>query len=149
MAQVGEEVVVKDLGKLHQRIRVNPLTGEDDIDIVAVATQSLRQPRHLDSLLGHYPTNDLSYVQTLISHRSTVCNIQMARNIACPTLGFPLPHIRQTFHAVTNGLRNLSLMCVATDSTEDVWKLRVKDSCKRYYICSIVTFFLLYFILFW
>ena len=36
-AQVGEEVVVEDLGELHQRVRVNPLAGEDEIDVVAVA----------------------------------------------------------------------------------------------------------------
>ena len=35
-AQVGEEVVVEDLGELHQRVRVNPLAGEDEIDVVAV-----------------------------------------------------------------------------------------------------------------
>jgi len=35
-AQVGEEVVVEDLGELHQRVRVNPLAGENEIDVVAV-----------------------------------------------------------------------------------------------------------------
>jgi hypothetical protein len=91
----------------------------------------------------------LPYVQTLFAHRSTVCDIQMAWNFACPTLGFPLPNIRQAFHAVTNGLRNLSLMCFASDSTESVWKMRVKDSCKRYFICSIVSFLFFFYYLFW
>ena len=36
-AQVGEKVVAEDLGELHQRVRVNPLAGEDEIDVVAVA----------------------------------------------------------------------------------------------------------------
>ena len=36
-AQVGEEVVAEDLGELHQRVRVNPLAGEYEIDVVAVA----------------------------------------------------------------------------------------------------------------
>ena len=36
-AQVCEEVVVEDLGELHQGVRVNPLAGEDEIDVVAVA----------------------------------------------------------------------------------------------------------------
>lgn len=36
-AQVGEEVVAEDLGELHQRVRVNPLAGENEIDVVAVA----------------------------------------------------------------------------------------------------------------
>ena len=36
-AQVGEEVVAEDLGELHQRVRVNPLAGKNEIDIVAVA----------------------------------------------------------------------------------------------------------------
>ena len=36
-AQVCEEVVAEDLGELHQRVRVNPLAGKDEIDVVAVA----------------------------------------------------------------------------------------------------------------
>ena len=36
-AQVGEEIVAEDLGELHQGVRVNPLAGEDEIDVVAVA----------------------------------------------------------------------------------------------------------------
>lgn len=36
-AQVGEEVVAEDLGELHQRVRVNPLAGENEIHVVAVA----------------------------------------------------------------------------------------------------------------
>ena len=148
-AQVGAKVVVEDLGELHQRVRVNPLAGEDEIDVVAVAAQLLRQPRHLDPLPDYLPTDDLPYVQTLFAHCATVCDIKMAWNFACPTLGFPLPHIRQAFHAVTNGLRNLSLMCVASDSTESVWKMRVKDSCKRYFICSIVSFLFFFYYLFW
>ena len=39
-AQVGEEVVSEDLGELHQRVRVNPLAGEDEIDVVAVDPQN-------------------------------------------------------------------------------------------------------------
>ena len=74
-AQVGEELVAEDLGELHQRVRVNPLAGEDQIDVVAVAAQLLRQPRHLDPLLGHHPADDLPYVQTFFAHRSTVCDI--------------------------------------------------------------------------
>ena len=36
-AQVSEKVVAEDLGELHQGVRVNPLAGEDEIDVVAVA----------------------------------------------------------------------------------------------------------------
>ncbi len=53
-AQIGEEIVLKDLRELHQGAGVNPRTREDEIDVVAVAAQLLCEPRHLDALLRHH-----------------------------------------------------------------------------------------------
>ena len=39
-AQVSEEVVAEDLGELHQRVRVNLLAGENEIDVVSVDPQN-------------------------------------------------------------------------------------------------------------
>jgi hypothetical protein len=61
-AQVGEEVVTENLGELHQRVRVNPLAGENEIDVVAVAAQLLRKPRGLDAFLCYYLLDEFAYV---------------------------------------------------------------------------------------
>ena len=53
-AQNREEIVAEDARQLHQRAGVNPRSGEDEIDVVAVAAQLLRKPRHLDALLHHH-----------------------------------------------------------------------------------------------
>ena len=53
-AQNREEIVAEDARQFHQRAGVNPRTGEDEIDVVAVAAQLLCNPRHLDALPRHY-----------------------------------------------------------------------------------------------
>ena len=54
LTQLLKEVVLEDKGQLHQCVRVNPLTGEDEIDVVAVAAQLLCNPRHFNTFLCHY-----------------------------------------------------------------------------------------------
>ena len=69
---------IEDLGELEQRVGVDPAAGEDQIDVVAVAAQLLRYPRHLDALLGHHLPDNMSYMRGLITHRIAVCDIKMA-----------------------------------------------------------------------
>ena len=78
LAQVGEEVVIEDLGELQQRVSVYPAAGEDQIDVVAVTAKLLRHPRHLDALLGHHLPDNMPYMRGLFTHRVAVCDIKMA-----------------------------------------------------------------------
>ena len=69
---------IEDLGELEQRVGVDPATGENQIDVVAVAAQLLRYPRHLDALLGHHLPDNMSYVRGLVTHHAAVCDIKKA-----------------------------------------------------------------------
>lgn len=65
-AQIGEEIVLKDLRELHQGAGVNPRTREDEIDVVAVTAQLLCEPRHLDAPLHHHLLDVLSDMKTCV-----------------------------------------------------------------------------------
>ena len=78
LAQVGEEVVLKNSGNIHQRVGVDPTARKDEIDIVAVTAQLLRYPRDFDTLLGYYIPDVLSYVRSLFTHHAAVYDTKKA-----------------------------------------------------------------------
>lgn len=72
--QVCEEVVLQDAGELHQRVGVDPWARKDEIDVVAVATESLGQPRDLDPFLCHLFFDEIADMNCVLSHERRKLN---------------------------------------------------------------------------
>ena len=66
--QVLKEIMLQYARDPHQRVRVNPAAGIDLVDVVPVAVQLLRQPRHLDPLAGNNLFDQLAYMGVLFLH---------------------------------------------------------------------------------
>ena len=55
--QILEKIMLQDTRDTHQRVRVNPATRINLVDVITVAVQLLRQPGNFDSL----PQDNLPY----------------------------------------------------------------------------------------
>ncbi len=67
-AQIAEEVVVQGGGDFHQRGGVDPAAGIDEIHVVAVAAQLLRQPHGTPALPPHLGPDQLANMYLCAFH---------------------------------------------------------------------------------
>lgn len=72
-AQFGEEVVVQGSGEFHQRFGVYPTAGIDEIHVVAMTAQLLRQPHGTPALPLHFLADTFANMYLNVFH-SSICN---------------------------------------------------------------------------